>query len=93
LSSDRQLALEGTHRRASHYLRGDRKNRTSVVKNSALDWTIVRAAVLTNKAATGRINYSNADKTTRIGRADVAAALSDQLTRDTFSRQAISITS
>lgn len=60
---------------------------------SALDWTAVRAAVLTNKAATGRIVASNAGPIKTIPRADLAAFLVAELVNQDYVNRAISVTS
>jgi len=70
----------------------DHHAQEAVIKHSALDWTIVRAAVLTDDSATGTYLASNSAKTTKIDRADVAASLVDQLDNAANSRQAISVT-
>lgn len=70
----------------------DHQAQEAIVQQSSLDWTIVRAAVLKNDPATGHYIASNTGPTTHITRADVAAALVDQLDNATFSRTAISVT-
>ena len=60
---------------------------------SSLDWTAVRAAVLTDKAATGRINASNTGPNNTIPRADLAAFLVAELVSQDHLNQAISVTS
>lgn len=70
----------------------DHQNQETLVKQSPLDWTIVRAAVLKDDPATGAYITSNTAKTNKINRADVAACLVDQLDDPTYSRQAISAT-
>jgi len=70
----------------------DHHAQEAIVRQSALDWTIVRAAVLTDDSATGTYLASNSAKTTKIDRADVAASLVDQLDDAANSRQAISVT-
>lgn len=59
----------------------------------ALDWTAVRAAVLTNKPATGRIVASNTGPNKTIPRADLAAFLVAELFNQDHVNQAISVTS
>ncbi len=70
----------------------DHHAQEKLVKQSSLDWTIVRAAVLKDEPATGTYIASNTAKSTKINRADVAACLVDQLDDPTYSRQAISVT-
>ena len=61
--------------------------------SSALDWTAVRAAVLTNKPATGRIAASNTGPIKTIPRADLAAFLVAELVNQDYVNRAISVTS
>ena len=70
----------------------DHQAQEATVKQSPLDWTIVRAAVLKDDPATGTYSASNTVKTTKINRADVAACLVDQLDDPTNSKQTISVT-
>ena len=60
---------------------------------SSLDWTAVRAAVLTDKPATGRINASNTGPNKTIPRGDLAAFLVAELVSQDHLNQAISVTS
>lgn len=60
---------------------------------SSLDWTAVRAAVLTDKPATGRINVSNTGPNKTIPRADLAVFLVAELVGPDHLNQAISVTS
>ena len=60
---------------------------------SSLDWTAVRAAVLTAKPATGRIDASNIGPSKTIPRADLAAFLVAELVSQDHLKQAISVTS
>lgn len=71
----------------------DHHTQEALVKESPLDWTIVRAAVLKDKEATGDYSASNRVKVGQINRADVADFLVKQVTDTTYSQQAISITS
>ena len=64
-----------------------------ILASSALDWTAVRAAVLTNKPATGRIVASNAGPIKTIPRADLAAFLVAELVNQDYVNRAISVTS
>jgi len=70
----------------------DHQAQEATVKQSPLDWTIVRAAVLKDDPATGTYSASNTVKTTKINRADVAVCLVDQLGDPTNSKQTISVT-
>ena len=70
----------------------DHHAQEAIVKQSPLDWTIVRAAVLKDDPATGSYTATNTAKTTKINRADVAACLVDQLDDPAKNRQAISVT-
>ncbi len=70
----------------------DHQAQEAIVEQSPLDWTIVRAAVLKDDPATGHYTATNTGPNTRINRADIAAALVDQLDDSTFSRAAISVT-
>ncbi|MDE0260943.1 MAG: NAD(P)H-binding protein [Bryobacterales bacterium] len=64
-----------------------------IFASSALDWTAVRAAVLTNKPATGRMVASNAGPIKTIPRADLAAFLVAELVNQDYVNRAISVTS
>jgi len=70
----------------------DHHAQEAIVKQSPLDWTIVRAAVLKDDPATGSYTASNTAKIIKINRADVAACLVDQLEDAANSHQAISVT-
>lgn len=70
----------------------DHHAQEAIVKQSPLDWTIIRAAVLKDDPATGSYNATNTGKITKINRADVATCLVDQLDNPTNSRHAISVT-
>ena len=71
----------------------DHECQEAVIKQSTLDWTIVRPAVLKDEPATGAITATNTGPITRINREDVAAFLVSQLEDGTYRRQAISVTS
>ena len=60
---------------------------------SSLDWTAVRAAVLTNKPATGRVIASNTGPNKTIPRADLAVFLVAELVGQDHLNRAISVTS
>ena len=64
-----------------------------VVMESSLDWTIVRAAILKDKPATGSYNPGNTGKVGHINREDLAHFLVTQLEDETYRKQAISVTS
>ena len=70
----------------------DHEAQEAIVEQSPLDWTIVRAAVLKADPAPGPYTATNTGPNTRITRADIAAALVDQLPDSTHSRAAISVT-
>ncbi len=70
----------------------DHHAQEAIVKQSPLDWTIIRAAILKDDPATGSYNATNTGKITKINRADVATCLADQLDDPANSRQAISFT-
>ena len=71
----------------------DHEAQEAIVRDSALDWTIVRAAILKDEPATGKYTASNTEKSRRINRADLADFLVKQLNDGAWSRQAISVTS
>ena len=64
----------------------------AVVEQSPTNWTIVRAAVLTDGPATGAVTATTTGATKRISRADLAGFLVDQLSDDSHSQQAVSVT-
>ena len=70
----------------------DHEQQEAHVRSSALEWTIVRPAAFTDGERTGeyRHGFSPAKKGLRlnISRADVAEFMLDQLTDDTYLRQA-----
>ena len=71
----------------------DHHTQEALVKESPLDWTIVRAAVLKDEPASKDYTASNTVKVGYINRADVADFLVNQVTDTTYIKQAISITS
>ena len=71
----------------------DHHAQEALVKESPLDWTIVRAAILKDEPASGDYTASNTAKVGHINRADVAHFLVKQVTDRTYSQQAISVTS
>ncbi len=70
----------------------DHQAQEAIIRQSALDWTIVRAAVLNDRPATGYA-ASNSSPAKRISREDLADFLVDQVSDSTYSRQAISVAS
>lgn len=74
----------------------DHESQEAVIKQSNLDWTIVRPGSLTNAPATGayRYGFSYDDKNLqikKIARADVASFMLKQLQDDTYSRKTVGI--
>ena len=69
----------------------DKEVQEQYIKQSNLDWIIVRPAVLTSGPRTGvyRSGFSTTDRTIRgkVGRADVADFMLKQLTDDTYLRK------
>lgn len=64
------------------------------VSGSNLDWSILRPAILTDGEATGHIRVFTPETggtAHKISRADVAQFMVDQLTSDTYLRQAVTI--
>ena len=74
--------------------RQDHENQEKVVKESGLDWTIVRPSGLTDEPLTGSyaIGENIPAKTSRIERADVAHAIIGAVLDDAFVHQAVTIT-
>lgn len=71
----------------------DHHAQEAVVQRSPANWTIVRSAVLTDKPATSTVSATTTGATKRISRADLAGFLVDQLTDESYFRQAVSVTS
>lgn len=65
----------------------------ALVKQADLDWTIVRAGILTDKPAHGDYRADNTAKTGKIARADLADFLVKQVSDERYLRQAISVSS
>lgn len=63
------------------------------VRESRLDWTIVRAAILKDQPASGQYRVGNSGKVNHINRADVADFLVKQLDDSAYVKQAVSVTS
>ena len=74
-------------------IHADHTAQEAIVRASALDWTIVRAAILSDDPASGRITATNTGKMGRIGRADLAAFLVEETRAGAHSRAAIAVTS
>jgi putative NADH-flavin reductase len=73
----------------------DKTRQEAVVRESGLDWTLVRPAALTNSARTGRVKaYTNLDGITvgKISRADVAAFILSELENEKSVRSTFTIT-
>lgn len=71
----------------------DHRAQEAIVERSPTNWTIVRSAVLTDGPATGAVNATTTGATKRISREDLAGFLVDELSDDSHSRQAVSVTS
>src|SRR4030095_15088985 len=67
----------------------DKERQEEAIKQSDLDWVIVRPARLTDKPAKGeyRVYLGGSYTATKISRADVAAFMLAQLTDDTYVRK------
>ena len=63
------------------------------LRDDQLEWTAVRAAVLTDKPESGRILASNSVPTKTIPRADLAQFLASQIAGKDYLKQAICVTS
>jgi uncharacterized protein YbjT (DUF2867 family) len=72
----------------------DKERQEALVKASGLDWIIVRPGGLTDGPATGHYQAGLDPKISagQVSRADVAAFVLQQLTDDTYLRQAPAIT-
>lgn len=70
----------------------DHQAQEAIVRRSALDWTIVRAAVLNDRPATGYA-ASNSNPAKRISREDLADFLVEQVSDSAYSRRVISVAS
>ncbi|TCJ15950.1 SDR family oxidoreductase [Rubrobacter taiwanensis] len=68
----------------------DAERHAEIIRNSGLDWTLVRVPRLVDGERTGeyRAGYIGKDSGTRISRADVADFMVRQLTDDTYLRRA-----
>lgn len=65
----------------------------AIVRESSLDWTAVRAAILNDDPPSGRVIATNEGKVDRVSRADLAEFLVREASAGTYSGQAISVTS
>ncbi len=83
----------------STLLRGADKDKSAMeaeIKATALEWVIVRPAILTDDPASGRVHvYSEDDgeKAHKISREDLAAFMIDQLSSDEHLRRSVTIAS
>lgn len=79
------------------YLRGadkDKRAMEAAVESSDLDWVILRPAILTDAAATGRVRVfdpESGDKAHTITRADLATFMVAQLGDDAHLRRAVTV--
>lgn len=73
----------------------DKDRQERAIRDSELDWTIVRPARLTNRSADGRyrtITSFDGERMKTISRADVAAFIVDELREHRYSRQTVNLT-
>ncbi len=79
------------------FLRGADRDKTAMenmVRNSNLDWTIVRPAILVDQPARGNLKIfpaGSSEKAKKVSRADVAAFLVEQLSSDASLNQSVAI--
>ena len=71
----------------------DHTAQEAIVRQSALDWTIVRAAILKDDPATGKYTVGNSGKVKQVNRADVADFLVKQADDSAYRKRAVSVTS
>jgi putative NADH-flavin reductase len=69
----------------------DMEVQEQAIRESGLDWIVVRPGGLTDNAATGEYEVGLDIKGSQVARADVAAFLLQQITDDTYLRKAVSI--
>ncbi len=74
-------------------IHADHTAQEALVRTSSMDWTIVRAAILTDAPASGNVTATNTGKMGRIGRADLSDFLLQEALAGAYSRQAIAVTS
>lgn len=74
---------------AKHVL-ADSQGMVSIIRNSELNWTLVRAPRLNDKPGTGQIKvgYAGQGPGTQLSRADFAQFMLEQIRDDTWSRKA-----
>ncbi len=83
----------------STLLRGADKDKLAMeaeIKASALEWVVVRPAILTDDPASGRVRVFSEDdgeKAHKISREDLAAFMIDQLSSDEHLRRSVTIAS
>ncbi|MBA3424639.1 MAG: NAD(P)-dependent oxidoreductase [Rubrobacteraceae bacterium] len=77
-------AITGLLRRLQRDVLEDAERHAEVIKNSGLEWVIVRGPVLTDGERKGgyRVGYVGKNSGTRISRADIADFMLDQLEDD-----------
>ena len=71
----------------------DHAAQEAIVRESALDWTIVRAAILKDEPASGKYTVGNSGKVGHVNRADVADFLVKQVDDPAYRKRAVSVTS
>ena len=74
-------------------IHADHTAQEALVRTSSMDWTIVRAAILTDDPASGNVTATNTGKMGRIGRADLSDFLLQEALAGAYNRQAIAVTS
>lgn len=74
-------------------IHADHAAQEAIVRASSLDWTIVRAAILSDAPASGSVTAANTGKVGRIGRADLADFLVREASDGAWRGRAISVTS
>lgn len=73
-------------------IHADHTAQEALVRASAVNWTVVRAAILHDGPASGHVTATNTGKMGRIARADLAAFLVEEACDGAYSRQAIAVT-
>ncbi len=93
--SKEQAGFFYEHLMAPVFLRGAMKDKNAMeseVRQSSVEWVLVRPPVLTDSDATGSVKIVLKGETAhKITRADLAQFLVDQLTSDKFLRQAVTV--
>jgi hypothetical protein len=79
----------------SRWVFEDMKRSVEIVRQSGLEWTVVRVPMLTDAEPTGEVNaaYVGRGMGMRVTRADMAAFMLDQLADEAFVHQAPAISS